>query len=195
MKKYLLAASSYKHLEFYNRIMTLKTVIIGLYVGFLAGILISFYNKVYLGSFVRRLVKKEVFSPEKALTLDEIGMKNTFFLRRALIKGGTLRRIAEAANEDEATCETERSKAAKWFRKFFRFENTPKVKYDFEKLKFYIPEEKKYAAEIRYEKKGSNPAMFIIMAIALTVVAVVAYIEIPELLTLLDNFLTSVIRE
>lgn len=195
MRKYLLAASSYNHLEFFNRIMTLKTVIIGLYIGFLVGIIISFYNKVYLGSFVRKLVKKEVFSSEKALTLREIGVKNTFFIRKALVKKGTLRRIAEAANEDEVTSEVERSKFSKWFRKFFRFDDEPKLKYDFDKIKFYIPEEKKYAAEIRYEKKGSNPAMFIVMAIALTAVAVIAYIQVPELLTLLDNFLTSVIRE
>lgn len=195
MKKYLLAASSYNHLEFYNRIMTLKTVIIGLYVGFLAGILIGFYNKVYLGGFVRKLIKKGAFSPETALTLREAGVKNTFFLRRALIKKGTLRRICEAANEADATAESERAKAVKVIRRFLSFDDTPKVTYDFDKIKFYIPEEKKYAAEVRYDKKGSNPALFIVMALALTVVAFVVYLEIPELLTMLDNFLTSVIKE
>ena len=195
MKKYFSAASSYNHLEFYNRIMTLKTVIIGLYVGFLGGILLGFYHKVYLGGFVRKLIKKAAFSEDSALTLREAGVKNTFFLRRALIKKGTLRRICEASNEADATVETGRSKAARIVRRFLSFEDIPKVTYDFDKIKFYIPEEKKYAAEIRFDKKGSNPALFIVMALALTVVAFVVYMEIPELLTMLDNFLSVIIKE
>lgn len=191
MTKILLAASSYEHLKFYNRIMTLKTVVIGVYIGFLVGIVISYYNKVYLGRFVRKLTQSGALSPETAQSVRQLKMRATPFLKRSLIKNRALSRVV--AHTDEGVTYTERKSGSKKLRRFFGMETSPKAAYDFDKVRFYIPEEEKYAAEARYDKKSPGVLALVLLLAALTAAAVLVYIEVPELLTMLDNFLSIVI--
>ncbi len=62
------------------------------------------------------------------------------------------------------------------------------VKHD----RFYIAEEDKYAAEFRYAKKGTNWFVFIfVVVICLVLAGLVCYL-IPDMLQLIDNFLTEI---
>lgn len=181
----------YENLEFYNRIQNFKIVLFAVWLGIIIGIAISYYTKDYLGRLVRRLLKNGALSADKAMTLKELEYKHTFPIRIHLKDGGTLRRYIDIANTDTAI-ETRSKKAEfKWFRSLF---GTPDVKkkYDFSSLKLYIPEEKKYVADVRYEKKGSNPGWFLIWSIIITALALVVYFLVPELVTMLDNFITIV---
>lgn len=184
-------AGQYENLVFYNRIMTFKLVLWAVWTGIIIGIAVSYYTKDYLGRFVRRLLKNEALSKEKAMTFEELGYKRTFPLCIHLKDGGTLRRYIDIANEEEAVFITELSPKRKKLRSLFGLSEVIK-KYDFSKLRFFIPEEKKYAADVRYEKKGSNPGVFIFWVIALTGLALLVNFLVPELLTMLDNFITIV---
>lgn len=181
----------YENLVFYNRIMTLKIVVIAMWAGFIIAIAVGFYIKDYLGRCVRRLIKNGATSEDKAMTLRELGYTKFFPLACHLKDGKSLRRFVSIANESEAVTTAHSSPKAKKIRSLLALPEDKKV-YGFEKIKLYIPEEKKYGADVRYEKKGSNPGTFIFLAIIMTGLAILVYFLAGELLTMLDNFITIV---
>lgn len=182
-------AGKYDNLVFYNRIQSFKLVLFAVWLGIIIGISYSYYTKDYLGRLVRRLLKNESLSPEKAMTLKELGYKRTFPLCIHLKKGGILSRYISTANGNEAISVKEKNKKFKKIRSLFGISDVTE-KYDFSSLRFYIPEEKKYKADVRFEKKGSNPAWFLTWTIVITALAVLVYFLVPELVTMLDNFIT-----
>lgn len=184
-------AEKYDNLVFYNRILTFKLVLWAVWAGLIIGIAVSYYNKDYLGRFIRRLLKKEATSKEKALTLTELSYTKIFPLKLHLKDDKSLRRYADIANREEAVTEKNKNPKLNRLRNLFGISNIKKI-YDFSKLRFYIPEEKKYIADVRYEKKGSNPGTFIIWLIIITALAFLVNFLVPEILTMLDNFITIV---
>ncbi len=182
-------AGKYDNLVFYNRIQSFKLVLFAVWLGIIIGISYSYYTKDYLGRLVRRLLKNEALSPEKAMTLKKLGYKHTFPLSIHLKKGGILSRYVSTANGNEAISVKEKNKKFKKIRSLFGISDVTE-KYDFSSLRFYIPEEKKYKADVRFEKKGSNPAWFLTWTIVITALAVLVYFLVPELVTMLDNFIT-----
>ena len=52
---------------------------------------------------------------------------------------------------------------------------------------FYIPEEKKYSAEFRFEKKGTSWLGFVAVIVIAVIVFFVLLLVIPEILKLLDE--------
>ena len=115
---YILAslAGNYENLVFYNRIMTFKLVLWAIWAGLIIGIAVSYYTKDYLGRLIRRLLKNEALSKEKAMSFEELGYKQTFPLRIHIKDGGTLRRYIDIANEEEAVTVTELSPKRKKLR-------------------------------------------------------------------------------
>lgn len=190
MKQFLLAAAEYTHLEFHNTFISLRLVLWGLYVGILGAIAISFFRKVYLGALVRKLISAEALSESSALTLAEAGFKESVFFRHALKDGGALRRYVSTCGEGISVCQI--SKGKQRLRSFFGQDEPPKS-YDFSKIKLYIPEELKYRADVVYEKQGFTPVTFVVFAAVLTAVTVGVSVAIPELLTMLDNFLVIIL--
>ena len=180
----------YTNLKFYNRIVTLKTVLWGIWAGFAAGLVITYYNKVYLGSLVRYLIENGIFSEDKALTTEETGIKHTWLLKRSLKNGSLLRKYISIANPEDTVKKVAQSPASEKLRKVF-LAHPEKYSYDFDRMKLYIPEDKKYQAEARFENKKKNPWTLIIWIASLTALAIlVEYILLPDMLQMLDNFLT-----
>ena len=184
-----LAATEYKHIKFRGGLMTLRGFIWGVWGGFVAGLLITYYHKSYLGETVRRLLKRETSSKETALTLGELGMKPVFLLTRSLKRSGSLKKYVVVANSDE--CETPDGKPKGRFEGKL-FPERDHIKYDFSKMKLYIPEEKRYAASVRYEEKRRiNPLWLVLFLVLLTALAVTVTIALPEILGMIDNFITQ----
>ncbi len=189
MEKFILEVSSYKYLEFHNTFITLKLVLWGLYAGILIAIAMSFYRKFYLGTLVRALLKKEALTEESAVTLKETNVKCGPLMRQALKNGGTLRRHIEITG---GISHRDIPSKKKKVRSFFGMEETP-MNYDFDSMKLYIPEERKFKADIIFERGNLSPFSFIILAIILTGAVIGVNIIIPELLTMLDNFLDIIL--
>lgn len=169
--------------------MTLRGLIWGVWGGFVAGLLITYYHKAYLGETVRRLLKREAHSKETALTLGELGMKPRFPLTRALRRSGSLKKYVEVANPGE--CETPGEKPRGRFEGKI-FPERDRTNYDFAKMKLFIPEDKRYAASVRYEEKRKiTPLWLVVFLAALTALAVGVTLALPELLGLIDNFITQ----
>ena len=63
---------------------------------------------------------------------------------------------------------------------------------DLESARFFIDKERSYSAEVRFEKKGSNPVTVVLVACLIIVTALLAIKVLPDLLRMLDNFIGMV---
>ena len=64
-----------------------------LFIGIVFAVLIVGYNKLFLGKFVKALIKAEANHPAFAKSFDELNIKKNFLFKFALRKGGTLKKI------------------------------------------------------------------------------------------------------
>lgn len=193
MTKLILAAFQYENLKFYNNILTLRTLLWGLYGGFVIGIAVSFYNKNFVGSLIRTLLKKEALSPDSAQPLSKLKLKALSLLKFSLKHDSALKKLVKIANPQECVTYKKFAPFLTKVRLFFN-KDAEKEIINFDKAILYIPEDLKYRADVLYDKKGSNPSSFIFLVIVLTAICVLVSYAIPELLTMLDNFLTMAAR-
>ncbi len=150
---------------------TVKTMIFGIAIGLILAIIFTSFVKKQLGSFVFRLIREECFSKDKAKTLLELGAFRNSTIRRELVRGVNLRKLVRCVEEEEV-------------------EDKDAFRMDFTTAHFYLPEELKYRAEIRYEQQGSG-WLFVLCAIILTVVFTSLLCTwLPEILQLLDNLIS-----
>ena len=182
----------YNNFSFENSTMPLAVIIWGLYAGMLIGGILSVYNKRYLGGVVRALLRDECLSPQHAKTLKELGLSSKWGLGRALQDGKVLRRCVAVANAD--ACRVTAAPRKKWIsslRRFFTGSPEGKPKLDMDEARLYVLEEKKYHAQVRYTKKGTSPIFIVVGGIVFLVIAILATMFIPELLTMTDNMISA----
>ena len=195
----LIAETAYYHLEFFNRIITLEGLVWGLYGGFVIGIVLSYYHKVYLGATVRALLDAGADSPESALSLEQLeekyGVKASRARRRALRSGSALRKVISVANPDECLIPLPPKKRNKVLS--LMLPEGDNTEYDFDRMKLYIDKEDSYRAEARYgQKKRVNIIYAILLILLLTALAfIVLKFAIPDLLRMLDNFIGMTSQE
>ena len=136
------------------------------------GIIIASIATVYcrrvLGDFVRTLIKKEALSPESGVTLFETGAFRSTVLRRELCHSAFLKKVVFCREEQEFL-------AAKG--------KDATYKIDFTKDHFYIPEDLKYRAEVRFNQKGST-----------WLYAAAAIILVPTVVGLLCRFMPNILQ-
>lgn len=182
-------AAFYENFTFDNPVTTLPIIIWGLFAGFAIAGILSYYNKIYLGAVIRSLVKKGADCPEKALALHETGIRAHKLRFRAACYDGALTKYIIIANPEE--CEIKAEKESAFLRGLCRFFSIERKKeYDAHKAKFYIPEQKRIQAELRYAEKGTSLATVAIGIVAAFVVAVIAIKCIPYILELVDSVIT-----
>ena len=58
---------------------------------------------------------------------------------------------------------------------------------DFSTAHFYIPDEEHYAADIRYDNKGSGWRSFVLVTVVAVILAMLVCFLLPEMLQLVDN--------
>lgn len=182
---------TYVNFSYENTTMSLAVIIWGLYAGMVIGGILSVYNKRYLGGAVRALLAENCLSPDTAKTLSGLGVGKWGF-GRALREGKVLRKCISIANEEE--CCLPQKPVKKWtasLRRFFTGSPEPKKKLDLDRALLYVPEDKKFHAEVRYAKKGSSPVFILIGAILLLAAAIFATYFIPELLQMTDDMISS----
>ena len=78
----------------------LRMMIPALAVALVVATLFAAHLRVNLGCFVRRLLKNESFTPEKAQSLHELGLFRSAALRRELTRGTTLRMVTRCVHAD-----------------------------------------------------------------------------------------------
>lgn len=142
---------------------SLDVLVWGMFAGILLGVVASTVDKMFCQRMVRALIRQGAQTPESALPLNALDIKGKWYLRRALKEGKPLRKML-AIPETAA----EAVKAAE--------------------IPFYLPEEKRFRAESRYDN-GPHPIMTMFLCgVLLLATALFVLFIVPELLTMLDNF-------
>lgn len=132
--------------------VSLEVIVWGLFIGIMIGGALAVYNKRFLGAFVRKLVEEEAFSPEKALTLGELGYEKNKLIQRELTKGVAFKAIVYESL-DEVVIEDGSAKPVYH------------EEYDFESARFYIPYELRHRAELKFDKKGTHLMLIVIASL------------------------------
>lgn len=154
----------------------LNLVIWSVYIGFMIASVMYYYQKKVVGGFVRRVMEKGANSPDTAMTLAELGYQNHPAIRRELKKPGPLRKMVWEAEDNYLQGENGLLYSAR------------EKALDLNLGRFYVSEEKRIEAELRYDNKGTDLFTLIIAAAIFFALAVVACIWLPTLLDLIHLY-------
>ncbi|MBO5883079.1 MAG: hypothetical protein J6Q78_01580 [Clostridia bacterium] len=168
-----------------------KLIIVGLFIGLAIAGFGMVYNKKILGGFVRKLLSEEILSEEKATTLSEIGYEKKALIKRALRTNHALKHVVVCVQEEKYYQEVAK-KREEYNKKRKDDPTLPKFKeieykIDSENDRFYIPEDKKYLADVRYDAKGATWRGAIAFVIISLIVMIIAIIFTPYILKLIDD--------
>lgn len=141
---------------------TLEKVVLAIALGFIAGAIIMLYNKRAVGKLVRELIKRGASSPATALTAAELGLKP-----RASLKSpnSAIRKLVRAAPAKEGDSPDRALSSAELAR-----------------TRFYLPEDDRIRAELRYDAKNTTLPIVILTVIGVGVAAYLCIRYIPQLL-------------
>lgn len=161
--------TTYDHFSLTERAgNNLKNIFLGLIIGMIFAAIAAYYTRTVQGKFVRELIKRECLSPETAITLRECGFFCNPSVRRELSKGGTLSKITKLADPPE----------------------DPGAEIDFLTARYYIPEDTKYRAEIRFRTQGSGLFFLILTSAVCIALCLLFFRALPSLLRLADGLIT-----
>ena len=159
-----------------------RNVILGFCIGILLASLYMLYQKLVPGAIVRAILRAEAHTSETAKTLGELGLdKNPLYRfelqRNAMLGKLVLRASAQEPTEGEAASEDNDASERKAAESAVTEE------------RFYITEEAKYRAELRFDKKGNGVAGLVLTAVLTVVLAILLIKLTPVVLGMVDNLL------
>lgn len=172
--------------------VSLTGIIFGLCIGIIIASFAMVIDKRVYGEFVRKLLSEECLSPERAKNLYELGYLRKYAIRGAVRRGTHLRCVIKCREEEEYYAALAEQRAEYEARRaqdksLPPFKEIPyKVNPDTDH--FYIPEEKKYSAEMRFEKKGTSWLVLVAVAIVSIIGCIALLAVIPRILQLVDEF-------
>lgn len=155
----------------------LEVFIWAVFIGFVIASFMIFYHKRIIGAFVRALLEHNASGPESALGIYDLGYHKNPFIRNALKNDGTLRRIVWELEDNMQKREDGVTFSARSSR------------LNVETAKFYIPEENRIRAELRYSSKGTDIFSIIIAVILFMAVAYGALLLLPMISDLISSML------
>lgn len=175
----------------FGTLLSVRLVILGLFVGMCFATFAAVFNKKVLGDVVRKILSKQALSPETALTVEELGYQNKFIILLALKKSTSLRRVVKSREEVAYYQELENKREEYLLRKqngekIPKFKETP-YKMDVTADHFYIPEDMKYMADIKFEKKGFSWLGAVFVVLILTVAFFVLMYFLPHILGFVND--------
>ena len=189
---YVAFSVEYTNINVYaTELKMILSFIIGIGVGIMIAAFMSLFTKRTLGDFVRRVIERDALSPESAKTLDELDYFDRLIIRRAVAKSVSLRRVLKCREEEEFYAEQklkreEHEKKRAEDRSIGRFKET-EYKVDADKDSFFIPEDLKYMAEIKFDKKGATLRAAIATSLITLIACIAIILALPELLEFLDG--------
>lgn len=153
----------------------MEMVIWCMFIGLMLASIFMFYQKKVIGAFVRALLSAEASDSASAKSLMELGYSRNYPVRSALRKGGALRKLVWETGDNYVENEQGIKYSAR---------QTPM---DVNTARFYITNENRIRAELRYSEKGTDVFMLIITALVFLMVAYLAVTYLPDLLNLIKN--------
>ncbi|MBO5416603.1 MAG: hypothetical protein J6A83_08255 [Clostridia bacterium] len=186
----------FEHLDLgSNAMATIRNIVLGLLIGVIVASLFIVIDKRVLGAFVRKLLSEDCTSPEKAKRLSELDFVTNFTIRNGVRRGSTLRSVVRCREEEEflAGLAEQRAKYEAMRQSDPSLPPFKEATYSVnaDEDHFYIPEEKKYSAELRFEKKGTTWLGFAMVIVISIIAFVILIFALPEMLRIVDSFVGS----
>lgn len=178
-----------------SKIISMRLIIIGITVGFCIAAILTLIDKKHLGGLVRKMISEECIGRDNAKTLYELGYEKNPAVRGSLKSGTVLKKWVRCVEEDihkeeiekkrqEYEIEAQHNPKAKPFKEV-EFKRNPSTHH------FYIDEEKKYSAAVKFDSKGTNiVSVIMVIVISVIICAFLCYV-VPDMLTLFDNFVSG----
>jgi hypothetical protein len=156
-------------MDLLRNISALELTVWSIAIGSVCAILFTYYNRTILGGFVRTLISKEALSIDSAITLAEAGYQKNAFIRRALMKRDTFRKIVFEVDDEIMIASEGHSFSAR----------TKPI--NLNTARFYVAQENKIMAELRYDNKGADIFGIITSIIVVLALAYVVTLVVPHL--------------
>lgn len=150
-------------------------IIPALIIGIIIAAVATVYCRRVVGQFVRTLIEKEALSPESGVALFDTGAFRSTVVRRELCRGALLRKVVRCREEEAFLAEKG---------------NDASYQIDFTRDHFYIPEELKDRAEIRFNPKGSSWLTVVLTAVLTPIVVGLICRFLPNILQFADSIIT-----
>ena len=161
---------------------SLPVTLSAVFFGLLLSMSVLLYNRYVPGKLVRYLIKERIHTPELAITLAQAGVKDNLLIRHSLKEGSMLRKLlavvpVESAESPEASGgnASGRKKAGP----------------ELTSLRFYLPEENAYRAEVSYNNNGASILSVLLSVLLFLVMMFLIAILAPNLIQMLTNFIDS----
>lgn len=195
VETYILGSSEYPNLGLtQNSIISLPVIVSGIIIGALCAVIFAVYDSRVMGGFVRGMLEKGAVGKENAITLYDMGFTERSSVGRALRKSAGLRRIIHCVEEENFYAEQNRARE-EHEKKREEDPSLPEFKsaeYTFtEDEHFYVLEDKRITAEVKYAKRGTKPWMFPIIIVISVVIFFALLIVLPYILKLTDQLIGS----
>ena len=158
---------------------TITPIVWVVFAGVCCAAFYAFYQKRIVGDLLRALIAAGADCAENAKTLSEIGYGKgvrAAFSRRVLKKGSVLRKSVEARGDETPKAETKHHPDELFVKKTI----DPNIRY-------YIPEENRAAAEIRYDGKGTTVSTLLLTVAAFFAAAMIFIALLPTLLHAIES--------
>lgn len=167
----------------------LYVIVGGIGVGVMLAVIISVFYRKCTGSFIGAMVRAGATSPETAVEVNYIGFFGKFVVKRMLNSRGSLYKALVISNEEELQWAEPGKLKKLWYEKFLK-QDVPKA-IPFDRAKFYLPEENRITAELRWKDEKHPVRVVILSAVVIVAAGLFALFIVPELLTMLKNFTES----
>ena len=189
-----LTGESYEYLGEAS-VLSIPWMIIAAFVGIAIAFIVTVFTKRVLGEMVRKLLAENALSAESAKTMSELSLEHKLFLRRAVKGNVSLRRVVRCSEEEEflreqekkiAEYEEARGQDPSWKKKK-KMKEVP-FRVDPDKHHFYIPEECRDMASVKFDKKGTSIGKLLILLALLLIFLIVILLFLPRLMELVNDF-------
>lgn len=164
----------------------IRIAVIAFFIAVIAATYFAVFNRSVYGRLITRLNAEGCFSPEAAKTLKELGLERNPSVRSSLRRGSTYRGLVRCVEKDAFDVEAERERRQ-------LAEDGVAVKrknyvFNFETDRFYVPEDKAFEAETRFQKKIPGWPIVLIVTVAGLAALAGAIFLLPDIIQFIDNF-------
>ncbi len=171
----------------------LSALLAGLCLALCAVCFLTAFHKQVFGGFVRKLIGENCLSPETAKSLPELGFAAKLWIRYGVRKSVTLRRVVRCREEEEYEQKTA-DQAASYHEQRAADPSLPKkfrplpFRVSPDEHHFYISEDEKYMADMKFEAKGNGWAAAVLLSVIIIAITLLLIFNLTAVLEWLNRF-------